>query len=125
MNNELIEQLAKQLNTTVEHLWSVMIRQASVSAYIDMVTIVVLGITLLLAVYGLHKFYSYWSKKEGETDPMDWRSPIHAVGYLICVSAVIAVGVGFVICTFTTIPTIITRLINPEYWALTQILERL
>jgi hypothetical protein len=125
MNNELIEQLAKQLNTTVEYLWSVMIRQASVSAYIDMVTIVVWGIALVLAVYGLYKFYSYWSKKEGETDPWEWDDPIVSVGYLICVCVVIAVGAGFVVSTFTTIPTIIARLINPEYWALTQILERL
>lgn len=112
---KLIEQLANQLGTTSEYLWSVLLKQASITATTTLIqTIIVLLIGFVL--YGLHKKFS---KKTINT-----RSSYEEHDFLGFTMVVVTIIYGlFLICCFLYIPEIIYGYFNPEYWALNRILE--
>ncbi len=111
----LLEQLAAQLNTTVEFLWETMVRQAYVSAIGQIV---------------LYVFYSIFAFVSVKYIPRIWRSYKELDSYsneeLPHIFGVIALSVLLFIFTglaVAEIPNLITKFVNPEYWALQQILE--
>ena len=111
---ELIEELAKSLGTTAELLWEVMLKQAPVSVGIYMAEGIVLS-SLTLLVY---KTAKHFMGKEKQS--WDYREVVTAL------SVVFGVVVGLLwIVYLLHIGTVITALVNPEYWALDQVLEKL
>lgn len=109
-NNQLLETLAKNLGTTVEYLWSVLLKQAPISATIDLILLIL----VLVAGYLLYRLHL---KLSGEYiyDDSDIAVP------LMCMAAVIWFLIFIVaVCC---IPSIINGYFNPEYWALKEILN--
>lgn len=105
---EMLQALAVKLGTTVEYLWAVLIRQATVNAITD---IIQYGL-LALAVY----VYVRWvrSDKRDLDNGGDSWPPALILGVPLMLVAVVA---------FFSFPNTITALVNPEYWALNRVLS--
>ena len=116
---KLILELAEKLGTTAEHLWGVLVKQAQINAAIDLlIMIVVLGISLVW--YRLVK--SKTTKPPiSNDDPYpyaEWSDEFAIIAWTL-----LAIwGVGALIALLCTISTVATALMNPEYWAIKQIL---
>lgn len=120
MNKETIEMLkalAEKLGTTSEYLWAVLIKQAYINAF--------LGILFLIAVIiidciliSLHKRFS----KKDSDNYRDYYDTHEGLGIIMSFA-----GIAFLILSvgaFFIIPyEVATALLNPEYWALDQILD--
>lgn len=107
---KLLEQLALKLGVTVEYLWAVMVKQAMINSIID----IAMSILLILTNVAFFKLY----KKQSKDDYGDIKYiEAYAIGglLLIVLDAVMFFSIG----------SILTGFLNPEYWALNQILEKL
>lgn len=117
---QLLRELAAKLGTTSEYLWSVLVRQASVSAtttLLYLISVIILGIIL----YKAHRRFS----KKAENDrynntvyeDLEWPIGVMVIG-----------GLGWLVLAlalFFSFPDIINGYFNPEYWALNKILKEL
>lgn len=101
---KLIEELASKLGTTTEHLWGVLIKQAPISGTCD---VAVLSAWLIIQILG----FLWIRTKIKEAD--DKIIPLIAclVATLVWIAAV-GSGLHIIIASF----------INPEYWALKQLI---
>lgn len=118
---KLIESLAQKLGTTTEYLWGILIKQAPISATIDLcllVAMIVFGI-------GLYKFHNWCNTEKnrgGYTETRYERSdgmlfvPMLVGGVVLVIWFFIFIG---------SIESIITGFFNPEYWALHEILHHI
>lgn len=115
---DFLEKLAAKLGTTAEYLWSVLIRQAAISAtttLIYLISIILFGVLL----YRVHRRLSKPStnSENGYSIYEDWEWPIS----VMVVAALL--WVIFSIVVFFSISNIINGYFNPEYWALKEILN--
>lgn len=110
MKNEttiLLEKLAAQMGTTAEYLWAVLIRQAPISATVDLVlALIFLTITWLYVRFGIKK----WQRIYDE----DWGLGYAAGGIIVVI---------LFFCAIISIPGIINGYMSPEYWALKEVLN--
>ena len=118
MNDQLaltLVTLADKLDTTVEHLWQVMIAQAYISAMTDLaLTVVWILLTIVATVFVYKK-----NSESADEDGRKWPNGIEMIAYIVVAYMVISSVVMLVL-----IPNdIITALYNPEYWALQQIMS--
>ena len=102
---KLVESLAAKLGTTAEHLFSVVVRQAPISAATDFIMSALIVIVIA------------WSFKRVRAYQGDF--PVEGVWFAWCLFSIIFGGIAFF-----SIPGIISALLNPEYWALMKILNR-
>jgi TRAP-type C4-dicarboxylate transport system permease small subunit len=120
---QLLQQLAGQLGTTVEFLWGVMVRQARVEAIYNIVSLCITTILWIASYWYIKWTCNVWRKwTEIDKIPEEDERYLHLVivgffGYVIL--AVIT----FVLIVHTK--QTVTQLLNPEYWALKQILEQI
>lgn len=126
MNTELttvLEQLANTLGTTTEYLWGVLIHQAYINGIINLIyyiTIICAGI----GIFKLHIWLTHIHKDARENsgytnyDEYDELAPI----------IMIILAATWTILAITCIITIgdtINSFIDPEYWALNNLLNKL
>jgi len=118
---ELLKELAVQLGTTSEYLWSVLIAQAHIQVithiYVTVIVLLTAGI-LFLVHRKLMKPIKEDDRSWNKYDDIEVLAPIMGVLGVICLGAVIGVAFGI-------IPELITAIFNPEYWALQEILKQL
>lgn len=114
---KLIEQLAQKLGTTAKYLWTVLIKQASISAATD----ILYFILVIIGGIFLFKLHKYLSKERGEYEQSIYFDKEEIVTIPMIIVAVIW-GICFITCFFL-IGDIINGFFNPEYWALKEILE--
>ncbi len=108
--NKVMEQLAMAFNTTVDKMYPMLIKQAYISGIIN----TLIGITaIVILVVGTKIAYKYWE----QIYDVDGDFAVWCVGGLYAVIAVIAVPI--------LLHSGITALLNPEYWALKEILSTL
>ena len=106
---QLIEKLAEKLGTTAEHLWEVLIRQAPITSGTELIVDAI----LLGATCWLWKFlWSYpWKHEEyGCTKEV-------TLGAAAVFTAIIIISIAL------SLPSIFAGFLNPEYWALQQIIH--
>lgn len=118
MNEEttkLIRELAEKLGTTTEHLWAVLIRQAPISSLVDLVLIPALAMALWLSL----RIASKGVKGLEESFNHDDQNIIMTLGggAFFCLFAIL---LAFLLCD---LDLAIAGLLNPEYWALKQIIK--
>ena len=113
---EAITLLALKFGTTAEHLWRVLTKQAIVTAIGD-ILIAVLCIVTFLIIFKSLKYI----KKEVE-DPDNCADMDDYTGVFISLSLV--TGIAMLVFGYC-ISSIITCLLNPEYYALNKVLELL
>lgn len=107
----LLEKLAKQLGTTAEYLWAVLVRQAPIASCIDILQYIILGVVTYFFVRSTKKFWTI-----GESEHWDgcWLLVPGIIGVFLLILWVVV---------FFVIQNTITGFVNPEYWALKKILE--
>jgi len=111
-----LTQLATKLGTNAEYLWGVLITQAPITATMDLFVLIAWVIpTIWWIMYVKRKTtrpaegYADWGSDDTQT-VFSWGSII-----------ILIIGIAF--AASCTIPNAITAFINPEYWALMQILR--
>ena len=110
MDNELLnhlDALSVKLNVGVDKLYNVMLLQAD----IQLITSILL---LVLSIGSL--FFSIWLMKRVD----DFTEPSVEGFVAICIGIISFIAV---VANIAEIGTILTLLINPEYWALSKLLN--
>ena len=105
----LLEQLAEKFGTTVEHLWEVMITQASIFVSFSVVFFFITAIVITIMI-----FYSVWFHRI-ETYDSDVHEILLIVGWMISFVLII-------LCVIF-LYDVITAIKNPEYWALERLMK--
>jgi hypothetical protein len=102
---EIIKQLADKLGTTAEHLWGVLIKQAPISSSIDLMFDAIL--------IGLMAYV--WVKLVKHDADAEDKIMLGIILTIVCGVAALAM--------MASLPTTIAGFVNPEYWALKQLLS--
>lgn len=143
-----LEPLAKEIGTSVEWLWGILVQQARVEAITWLVVVILLTVKsfiFLLIAYKSYKkatFYSPYStdkwkhKKTGEIvdyyetgDITEYEKvpadKTNLEGHLVywCTPIGIALMVLSITTATLSLPVIVTGLVNPEYRAIERIVE--
>lgn len=126
MKEELLtrlDALAEKLGTTGEYLWEVLVRQAEIQVYQDLLTSAVLficgGVLLALGLYLLKQSTSYvWGGNEDSYTTMSGRANRKTGAFFSWAGSLF-----FLILSLSHAASLLTPLLNPEYWALKQVLE--
>lgn len=112
----VLEALAAKLNVTVEHLWAVIMRQAFLSFWFDL-----LWDISLLSLIGVWCFIGqkqlFAKMNDSGDDFCELAGPLLFLGW-VCVAILASVFI-------LTVGDTITKLVNPEYFALETILKAL
>lgn len=108
---QTLQILAERFGTTVEHLWSVAVRQT----YVDAAT----GILLILAVSAGAYFALRWCKKAFEEDDSYMGEKRMFAGVIACIVLVILTGV-----VLSNIGNLL-QVFNPEFYAVKLLLSTL
>ena len=109
----LLEKLAEKLGVTVEYLWKVLLKQAFISFVTDLIQYALLVIMSVI-VWKIAK------KVHREIENAVWDE----IAYLPLGGVIMGILILWIM-VFSCIPTTITALINPEYWALDKILSQI
>ena len=115
---QLLAQLAEKLGTTTEYLWEVLIRQAYVNSMINIFAII-FTVLLGVALWKVHK----WGCEKPKEGYCDTNYEKHEILIML---PMIIFGFVFAICFFVStinFGSTLSGLINPEYWALKQVLS--
>lgn len=116
MNNEIasvLETLATRLGTTVEYLWDILLKQAFLSAVMDLIQYVVIIFACILWIKKVKVFSAKISDDDWKEENWIWIAIISTILGL------------FVVAAFFSFPTTFYALVNPEYWALDRVLSEL
>jgi len=114
---QLIEKLATKLGTTSEYLWGVLIRQAPVSATINLVYFVF----IVLAGVGLYKLHKRFCKEDNHGNTIYDDGDNMAVIFPMVFGVLLWVILALV--SFFSLGDVFNGFINPEYWALKEVLD--
>lgn len=109
---QLIEKLAEKLGTTAEHLWAVLVRQAPISSATDAIA---LSIAAAVMVWG------YWLVREKTKDDGDWNDQCGSIALPWIIWGVGTLAILLLMCCKCS--GIVAGFLNPEYWALKEILS--
>lgn len=113
---QLLEQLALKLGTTVEYLWDVLIKQAFIAGMQAILAFVL--VTIFIGIwYIIHRKFS--------NTPNKYYNAYNEVPYVIPMAFTIVILIACWIIGLIEAIDSITNFINPEYWALQQILNSL
>ena len=113
---QLLSMLAAKLGTTVEYLWTVLIKQAAISGVQNLIWGIICIVPIILWVY----YFRYFLKNKEEIK-RKYDDELHIIG----LSVSLIVSLVFLALFAECINTAITAFINPEYWALKEILSQL
>lgn len=105
----LLEELAKKLGTTVEHLWSILVKQSTINGFVGCLRIIIIiCLSILCYIFGQYTNEQIISR---EWDIEAW----FLVGFcfLVCLT--------FFLIEMHMLPTTIACFINPEYFAMSEI----
>lgn len=117
----LLEQLASELGTTVEYLWGVLIKQASVTIIIDVgINILFICVIVCLIILG-KKLTSKPKPTEEDKYPQAIVDDEDGVFFVWLGIIVIPTLLSFAILLNSV--EIVNALFNPEYWALKEVLS--
>lgn len=111
---KFIETIAAKLGTTVEHLWGVLIRQAPINGFVDIVQLVVLVIATIWYI----KIVDRKTRSTPQTPVPEWDEAAPLAWFSAFICALFAL-----LCIIVSIQDIVSAFANPEYWALKQLIH--
>lgn len=114
---ELLRDLAKELGTTVDFMWGILIKQAFVDAIAIMI-FTIMVITSGIILYFKHKKFSEPVKENysrNTYEDSDFVTPLMTLAS--------AIWLGCFIVNLTLIPDMVNGFFNPGYYALNKILQ--
>ena len=109
-----ITELANKLGTTAEYLWSVLLKQAPISAFQSVISLVLCATFYLF----LLKLVVTKTKSQGD-EYAEWAEE----GAFFAWFAVVVASFGMMLVVESSLTNFITAVFNPEYWALNKILR--
>jgi hypothetical protein len=117
---QALTDLANKIGTTTEYLWGVLLKQAPLTGVIDLLLTVawVLG-AVMWCRYVLRKTTRPHPTDDDMYPCADWTGEAAFFSWL---SAVLVAIVAAVVVS-GSLATTVAALLNPEYWALRQILK--
>ena len=110
---KLIEELSVKLGVGAEMLWDSLLKQAPISATIDLIfsaIFVAASVAIFLAIV---RFRKSWRIYEN-TESFPFMAIMALLGLLFVIFTTVAVG--------CSLQTNIAAFVNPEYWALKQLI---
>ena len=110
---DLLQQLAAKLGTTAEHLWAVLVRQAFCSGCADLLVYGLAGAFVWLTLRKTPKWIQ--TVKDAESD-------LEEAAYVVALAISWLLVVIFIIAAACSLGDTVAAFVNPEYWALKQIL---
>jgi len=116
---QLLTTLAEKLGTTTEYLWGVLLKQAPISGVINGGILLALAVSAVVAaifVYG--KTNPPPKTKENPYPQPEWDGDPFLVWLAVALWVVLVV-----VLITANLALVVAALINPEYWALKQILN--
>jgi hypothetical protein len=114
---KMLVELAGKLGTTIEHLWEVLIRQSYIAGISDILAIIIWSVIFKWTYHVIKRKTT--SSGLLSTSCADWDDEQAKVAWMVwVVFAFIAVSI--VACS---LGSIIGSLVNPEYWALNQLVS--
>lgn len=112
--------LANKLGTTAEYLWGVLLRQAPISAVTNLVVLALLVIVWACWARFVFKMTRVMPATESDRWPRaEWREE----GAVLAWASVAMSGAVIAIIGMEALQMATYALLNPEYWALRQILK--
>ena len=115
---ELLNKLADKFGTTVEHLWGVLIKQAAITAVAE----IVMALVMIAAWVWMFRFVRGKTAEQPETSDRyahpEWEQEGALIAWIVvCIAALITC-----LQIYGALTTGATALLNPEYWALKQVM---
>ena len=104
---QALEVLAAKLGTTSEYVWGILLTQAKVYAITQSVLLLTFGVLLLWLFFAVKKNTKEWGMFDSDTA---W-------------AVVLVLSISFVVWSIFAMESILIAILNPEYWALSQILK--
>ena len=115
-----INELASKLGVTAEYIWGILLRQAPISAINNFIIMASFVIATILAIrYTIRKITPPDATKENPHPYAEWNDET-SVFALAEVALLVGVSALVILYLF---PSFVSALVNPEYWALKQILK--
>lgn len=117
---KLLRELAAQFGTTVEHLWQVLVKQAAIEGVTGVLLWVFLGVFLLWCFTKLKWLTTTppaTPEKRHPEPPVDFE-----IGVIMWGAFAIFSGICL-ICFADSFSDVVACFLNPEYWALKQIIK--
>lgn len=112
--------LANKLGTTAEYLWGVLLKQAPIAGVTSIfISAVWIMLTVILVRFVLKKTTAPQKTKEDPYPHADWCGD----GAAVALTAVFFFVVLSAFAMIDAFPMAIAAIVNPEYWALKQILK--
>ena len=113
--------LAQKLGTTGEYLWGVLLKQAPITGSIDLAVMA----TWVVAVVCYFRFVRRMTKKPAATDANKWPGAqwSNEEGVWLAWTTVVVAGLLTALIVGVSLSSTVAALLNPEYWALKQILK--
>lgn len=107
---QLIERLSAQLGTTAERLWSILLYQARLSFFTDLIFYAITA----HVIYVAYRFSVY---SRGRARLSLYEDEWLTLATISCVAAAL-----LILWAAVSLGETITKLLNPDYWALERIL---
>lgn len=115
---KLIRELAEKFGTTAEHLWGVLVTQAAITGFTSAIlNIVALGFLVFSVRFLGHKWIEV--SKDGYDQNNGWCKDTVGYGAFI----VLVLALSWALLFLHGAGDVAGRIINPEYWALKQIIR--
>ena len=114
----LLEKLADKLGTTAEHLWGVLTTQAQISGAVDLAITVAATLAAGVATRIAWRKTSSRVDSEGRYLAAEWSEEKIVFAWLVACGLVL-VAATLILTSAHSVPS---AFLNPEYWALKQVL---
>lgn len=112
-----MEQLAYELGTTPDQLWSVLLKQAFMAGVTDLIMYAL----LIVAMVAIFRWYKYFATNFAEIQNQIFMLFINGVGLIVSTLFVLA----SLIAAAYNVQNTMAAFFNPEYWALQKIFSSL
>lgn len=116
----LLEKLAAKLGTTVEMLWGVLLKQAWISATTDLIFCIGIILGFVWCFRFVQRKTTPIPETEGRYAYADWDDEGKVIAWVVI--AIMAVIGGILL--IAGLENIVTGYLNPQYWALKEILSK-
>lgn len=113
-----LELLAEKLGTSVEYMWDILLKQVPINLTMN---IVFVGFCLLFCVGVLVAHLKLSKKRDWGDDYIESGYNYYEDSAQIPMVILAVAGVILFMVSLAIIPTIVTMIVNPEFWALKQI----
>lgn len=111
LTSQVVNMLAEKLGTTTSYVWDVLLKQSQLEKVKYFSLMFVLSIVIVVGFFGLRYLTRRWlDVNEHELCLIGW------VVYGV-------LGLLLAVCIVSSGSELITLWVNPEYWALTQLLS--